>query len=65
MGWGRQKPPPGTIERQRRNMARLMEWSRSGRLPDLPATVYPLDDYQAAMAQISGREAIGKILLRF
>jgi NADPH2:quinone reductase len=65
MGWGRQEPAPGTVERQRRNMARLMEWSRSGRLPDLPATVYPLDDYQAAMAQISGREAIGKILLRF
>lgn len=64
MGWGRQEPPPGTVERQRRNMAQLMAWSRSGRLPDLPATVYPLEDYRAAMAQISSREAIGKILLR-
>ncbi len=64
MGWGRQEPPPGTIDRQRQYMARLMDWSRSGRLPDLPSTVYPLDDYRTAMAQISGREAIGKILLR-
>lgn len=64
MGWGRQEPAPGTVDRQRRYMARLMDWSRSGRLPDLPSTVYPLDEYRAAMAQISGREAIGKILLR-
>jgi len=64
MGWGRQAPPPGTTERQRHYMARLMEWSQSGRLPPLPAKVYALEDFAAAAAEISSREAIGKILLR-
>jgi NADPH2:quinone reductase len=64
MGWGRQAPPPGTVERQRRHMATLMEWLQSGRLPSLPARIYALEDFAAAMAAITGREAIGKILLR-
>ncbi|MEO8559972.1 MAG: NADPH:quinone oxidoreductase family protein [Rhodospirillales bacterium] len=64
MGWGRQAPPPGTIERQRKNVARLMEWSQTGRLPSLPAKIYALEDFAAAMGEISSREAIGKILLR-
>jgi NADPH2:quinone reductase len=64
MGWGRQAPPPGTIERQRQYMAQLMQWSLAGRLPPLPAKIFALEDFAQAMGEIANREAIGKILLR-
>jgi NADPH2:quinone reductase len=64
MGWGRQAPPPEVIDQQRQRMAKLMQWSLAGKLPDIPSKIYPWQEFAAAMAEISARQAIGKILLR-
>ena len=47
------------------NNQRMMQWAAEGRLPKMPVTRFPVEDFRAAMRMVEQREAIGKIVLEF
>jgi len=50
-------------DRMRANMDRLFTWFEEGRIRPVLAQAYALRDFQAAMADVLARRAIGRVAL--
>jgi len=63
MGWGRLPSLPGEEDRVRGAMAEMFGWWAQGRLRPETYAAYPLDEFRAALAALSAREVIGRVVL--
>ena len=63
MGWSPKDVRHQYADRMREMMAQLFAWFDEGRLNPRVAQVFPLDDFQAAMAMVLGRQAIGRVAI--
>jgi len=62
-GWSPQDMRYEYEARMRANMEQLFAWFTAGRIDPLVARTYPLHEFQAAMADVLGRRAIGRIAI--
>jgi NADPH:quinone reductase len=51
-------------ERHRKNMEQLLAWCAEGKISSHVHAVYPLAEAAAALKEIAGRKAMGKVLLK-
>ena len=63
MGWSPKDVRHQYADRMREMMAQLFAWFEEDRLNPRVAQVFPLDDFQAAMAMVLGRQAIGRVAI--
>ena len=63
MGWARQLPPPGMQARVRAAFAELFAWVEAGALRPHTHKTFGLEAFREALAAISGREVIGRVVL--
>lgn len=63
LGWGRVPSRPGDAERVQAAMAELLGWASEGRLRPQTYARHPLGGFRDALAQVSGREVIGRVVL--
>jgi len=52
-------------DRMRAGMAELFRWYEEGKLKPTVHRVYPLEGYREAMAEVLGRQAIGRVVVAF
>ena len=62
-GWSPQDMRYVYETRVRANMTQLFDWFVAGRIHPVVGATYPLQDFQAAMADVLGRRAIGRIAI--
>jgi NADPH2:quinone reductase len=63
MGWARQPRPDGMEEKVRGAFDEMLAWTADGRLRPHTWRRYALDDFRQALAAISSREVIGRVVL--
>ncbi|MGT2460145.1 NADPH:quinone oxidoreductase family protein (plasmid) [Cupriavidus basilensis] len=63
MGWARQLPPPGTDAKVRQAFAEMLAWTAEGKLRPRTSKTFTLDEFREALAMLSGREVIGRVVL--
>jgi len=63
LGWGRLPSHPRDDARVRAAMAEMFAWHAQGRLHADIHGRYALDDYAAALAALSAREVVGRVVL--
>jgi NADPH2:quinone reductase len=63
LGWGRIASAPGDAERVQAAMAELLAWASAGRLRPETFARHPLGGFREALARVSGREVIGRVVL--
>lgn len=63
LGWGRLPSRPGDEARVQAAMAELFAWHAQGRLHPETCGRYPLEGWREALACVSGREVIGRVVL--
>jgi NADPH2:quinone reductase len=60
-GWSPQDVRAEYEPRMRTLMQQLFDWCLEGRIRPQVAATYPLDEFQQAMADVLGRNAIGRV----
>ncbi|ANN77955.1 NADPH:quinone oxidoreductase family protein [Bordetella flabilis] len=63
MGWARQPRPDGMADKVRGAFDEMLAWTAQGRLRPHTWRRYPLDAFRDALAAISTREVIGRVVL--
>lgn len=63
MGWGKIPSPEGMAERVRQAFGEMLGWAESGRVRPLTHGRFALGEFRQALALISSREVIGKLVL--
>lgn len=63
MGWGKIPSPPGMATQVREAFREMLDWVRLGTLRPLTHRSFALDEFRQALAMISSREVIGKLVL--
>lgn len=63
MGWARQAPPAGMEARVRAAFAEMFAWVEEGALRPHTYKAFGLDSFREALAAISRREVIGRVVL--
>lgn len=63
-GWGRHPVLHNNDKKLRSAFAELFQWTLQGKLKPLTHTILPLSDFRTALQIISGREAIGRVIMR-
>ena len=48
-------------DRMRATMQQLFDWCVAGKIKPRNGAIYPLADFQQAMADVLGRQAIGRV----
>ncbi len=63
MGWARHRPPPSVPPKVRAAFDQLLTWTVEGRLRPRTWRAYRLAAFRDALAAISGRDVIGRVVL--
>lgn len=63
MGWGKIPSPEGMAERVRQALGDMLGWAMLGRVKPLTHGSFALGEFREALALISSREVIGKLVL--
>ncbi len=63
LGWGKVDERERFADRYRDGMAELLGWWRAGRLDPVIHARFPLEGFREAMATVTGRGAMGRVVL--
>ncbi|NYT61577.1 NADPH:quinone oxidoreductase family protein [Alcaligenaceae bacterium] len=63
MGWARQPMQPGTPKKVRAAFHEMLAWASDGKLRPHTWRKYPMQDFKQALAAVSSREVVGRVVL--
>lgn len=63
VGWGRVPPLPGTEARVRAAFDEMFSWCAEGLLRPVTSAAFPLEAYAEALAMLSSRRVVGRVVL--